>query len=119
MGFAPLDDTGTQLLFRLVAAAYERRSLAITSHWSFEDWGRFLPEHTTAVSLLDRLLHHATTVVTKGTQTVFAGQGRWVAVVGLGWVEWRGALGFVVEGDAQPDLDVLVSRVGTDFSVVV
>ena len=29
-------------------------------------WGRFLPEHTTAVSILDRLLHHATVVVTSG-----------------------------------------------------
>jgi DNA replication protein DnaC len=66
VGFAPLDDTGTQLLFRFVAAAYERRSLAIASHWSFEDWGRFLPEHTTAVSILDRLLHHATVVITSG-----------------------------------------------------
>jgi len=66
VGFAPLDATGTQLLFRLVAAAYERRSLAIASHWPFEDWGRFLPEQTTAVSLLDRLLHHATVVVTEG-----------------------------------------------------
>jgi DNA replication protein DnaC len=66
VGFAPLDDTGTQLLFRLVAAAYERRSLAIGTHWGFEDWGRFLPEHTTAVSILDRLLHHATVVVTSG-----------------------------------------------------
>ncbi|HEY8094016.1 MAG TPA: IS21-like element helper ATPase IstB [Acidimicrobiales bacterium] len=66
VGFAPLDDTGAQLLFRLVAAAYERRALGIASHWSFEDWGRFLPEHTTAVSMLDRLLHHATTVVTTG-----------------------------------------------------
>jgi DNA replication protein DnaC len=66
VGFAPLDDTGTQLLFRLVAAAYERRSLAIASHWSFDQWGRFLPEHTTAVSILDRLLHHATVVVTTG-----------------------------------------------------
>ena len=66
VGFAPLDDTGTQLLFRFVAAAYERRSLAIASHWSFEDWGRFLPEHTTAVSILDRLLHHATVVITTG-----------------------------------------------------
>ena len=27
LGFAPLDDTGAQLLFRLVAAAYERRAL--------------------------------------------------------------------------------------------
>jgi DNA replication protein DnaC len=66
LGFAPLDDTGTQLLFRFVAAAYERRSLGIGSHWPFESWGRFLPEHTTAVSLLDRLLHHCHTVVTNG-----------------------------------------------------
>ena len=65
-GFAPLDDTGAQLLFRLVSAAYERRALGIASHWPFESWGRFLPEHTTAVSLLDRLLHHANVVVTAG-----------------------------------------------------
>jgi len=66
VGFAPLDDTGAQLLFRVVAAAYERRALGIASHWPFESWGRFLPEHTTAVSLLDRLLHHANVVVTDG-----------------------------------------------------
>jgi DNA replication protein DnaC len=66
VGFAPLDDTGAQLLFRFVAAAYERRALGIASHWPFESWGRFLPEHTTAVSLLDRLLHHANVVVTQG-----------------------------------------------------
>ena len=66
IGFAPLDDNGAQLLFRLVAAAYERRSLGIGSHWPFEQWGRFLPEHTTAVSLLDRLLHHAVLVPTDG-----------------------------------------------------
>ena len=63
---APLDDTGSQLLFRFVAAAYERRSLGIASHWPFEEWGRFLPEHSTAVALLDRPLHHAITVVTSG-----------------------------------------------------
>jgi DNA replication protein DnaC len=48
LGFAPLDLAGTQLLFRFVAAAYERRSLGIASHWPFDAWGRFLPEHTTA-----------------------------------------------------------------------
>ena len=69
VGFAPLDDTGAQLLFRLVAAAYERRSLGIASHWPFDQWGRFLPEHTTAISLLDRLLHHASVVATGGTQS--------------------------------------------------
>ena len=66
LGFAPLDDTGAQLLFRFVAAAYERHSLGIGSHWPFESWGKFLPEHTTAVSLLDRLLHHCHTVITNG-----------------------------------------------------
>jgi DNA replication protein DnaC len=66
LGFAPLDDHGTQLLFRFVAAAYERRSLGIASHWPFEQWGRFLPELTTAASMLDRLLHHAVVVTTEG-----------------------------------------------------
>ncbi len=32
------DDMGTQLLFRFVSAAYERRSLGIGSHWPFQDW---------------------------------------------------------------------------------
>jgi hypothetical protein len=53
-------------LLRLVAAAYERRALDIGSHWPFERWGRFLPGHTTAVSLLDNLLHRAIVVVTEG-----------------------------------------------------
>ena len=66
LGFAPLDDTGAQLLFRFVAAAYERRSLGIASHWPFEAWGRFMPEHTTAVSMLDRLLHHCHVTITNG-----------------------------------------------------
>jgi DNA replication protein DnaC len=66
IGFAPMDHTGAQLFFRLVAGAYERRAIGIGSHWPFEEWGRFLPEHTTAVSLLDRLLHHAVIVATQG-----------------------------------------------------
>ena len=66
LGFAPLDAIGAQLLFRFVAAAYERRSLGVASHWPFDQWGRFLPEHTTAASMLDRLLHHANVVVTEG-----------------------------------------------------
>jgi DNA replication protein DnaC len=66
LGFAPLDDLGTQLLFRFVAAAYERRSLGVASHWPFDQWGRFLPQQSTAASLLDRLLHHAVIVVTSG-----------------------------------------------------
>jgi DNA replication protein DnaC len=66
IGFAPLDHTGCQLMFRLIAAAYERRSVAIASHSPFEAWGRFLPDQPTAVSLLDRLCHHAHIITTTG-----------------------------------------------------
>jgi hypothetical protein len=45
---------------------HDLHSLGIASHWPFEDWGRFLPDHSTAVSLLDRLLHHNVLVVTEG-----------------------------------------------------
>ncbi len=57
---------GAQLLLRFVAAAYERRALAVGSHHPLKPGARFLPEHTTAVSLLDRLLHHCHTVITDG-----------------------------------------------------
>ena len=49
-----------------MAAAYERRSLGIASHSPFNEWGHFLPDETTAVSLIDRLLHHAVVLVTAG-----------------------------------------------------
>jgi DNA replication protein DnaC len=43
VGFAPLDDTGAQLLFRFIAAAYERRALGIGSHWPFDQWAGSFP----------------------------------------------------------------------------
>src|SRR5207245_9224738 len=66
LGFAPLDPTGSQLFFRFIAAAYERRSLGLASHWPFDQWGHFLPDETTAVSMIDRILHHAVVVITQG-----------------------------------------------------
>jgi DNA replication protein DnaC len=66
IGFAPLEPVLSQLLFRLISAAYERRSLSIASHTPFEDWGRFLPDQPTAVAILDRLCHHAHIITTSG-----------------------------------------------------
>jgi len=57
---------GAELLFRVLTERDERASIAVASNAPFESWGRFLPEHTTAVALLDRLLHHAVTAVTSG-----------------------------------------------------
>jgi DNA replication protein DnaC len=66
IGFAPLEPILSQLLFRLISAVYEKRSLGIASHFPFEDWGRFLPDQPTAVAILDRLCHHAHIITTKG-----------------------------------------------------
>ncbi len=48
-----------------VVAAYEC-PLGMHPRWPSESRVRFLPEHATAVSLLDRLLHHANVVITDG-----------------------------------------------------
>jgi hypothetical protein len=39
---------------------------------ALDQWGRFLPEHTTAVSLLDRPLHHSIVVVTEASRSAWA-----------------------------------------------
>jgi DNA replication protein DnaC len=66
LGFSPLDPVAANHLFRLVAAAYETRSLIVTSNWPFEQWTNFLPDAATATAILDRLLHHCQVVVLSG-----------------------------------------------------
>jgi len=66
LGFSALDAVAANHLFRLVAAAYETRSLIVTSNWAFEQWTNFLPDATTATAILDRLLHHCQVVVLSG-----------------------------------------------------
>ncbi len=62
-GAAEICDTTPKTVKRIVDAELAR---AGGQHWAFDEWGRFLPEHTTAVSILDRLLHHASVVSTDG-----------------------------------------------------
>ena len=66
LGFTPLDLVGANHLFRLVSAAYETRSLIVTSNWPFEQWTNFLPDVTAASAILDRVLHHCEVVVLEG-----------------------------------------------------
>ena len=66
LGFTPLDLVGANHLFRLVSAAYETRSLVVTSNWPFEQWTNFLPDVTAASAILDRVLHHCEVVVLEG-----------------------------------------------------
>ena len=58
--YVPKDQAETSVLFELIAARYEHRSLLITANQPFGEWHRVFPDETTAVAAVDRLVHHAT-----------------------------------------------------------
>ncbi len=67
LGYLPLSALEASLFFRLVVRRYERGSLIITSNKSFLDWAEvFANDQALATAILDRLLHHATTLNIKG-----------------------------------------------------
>lgn len=66
VGYLPLDDAGATILFQLVSARYERGSIILTSNKSYGDWGTVFGDPIIATAVLDRLLHHSTTVNIRG-----------------------------------------------------
>ena len=66
LGYLPLNRMEASLFFRLVSRRYERASLIVTSNKSFLDWGEVFGDAVLATAVLDRLLHHATTLNIKG-----------------------------------------------------
>ena len=66
IGYLPLSREEASLFFRLVVRRYERASLIVTSNKSFLDWGEIFNDHVLATAILDRLLHHSTTLNIKG-----------------------------------------------------
>jgi len=66
MGYLPLDERGATLLFQLVTARYERGSILLTSNKSYGDWGSIFGDPVIATAILDRLLHHSTTLNIRG-----------------------------------------------------
>ena len=66
MGYLPLDDLGATIFFQLVSARYERGSIILTSNKSFGDWGTIFGDPIIATAILDRLLHHSTTINIRG-----------------------------------------------------
>ena len=66
MGYLPLDDLGATIFFQLVSARYERGSIILTSNKSYGDWGSIFGDSIIATAILDRLLHHSTTINIRG-----------------------------------------------------
>ncbi|OAZ99740.1 AAA family ATPase [Halomonas sp. G11] len=66
MGYLPMTREEASLFFRLINRRYERASTILTSNKSFMDWGEIFGDQVIATAILDRLLHHSTTLNIKG-----------------------------------------------------
>ena len=66
LGFTAMDRVAADHLFRFIAAAYEQRSIAITTNVDFQNWTQFLPDAATATAILDRFLHHCHVIALDG-----------------------------------------------------
>src|SRR5690606_2520579 len=60
LSYARRDQAETSVLFELISARYERKSLAITANTPFSQWGEVFVEPTMTLAAVDRLVHHAT-----------------------------------------------------------
>jgi DNA replication protein DnaC len=49
----------TSVIFELISARYERRSLLITANQPFGAWDSIFPDHAMTVAAIDRLVHHS------------------------------------------------------------
>jgi DNA replication protein DnaC len=54
------DQAETSVLFELISARYERRSLLITANQPFGEWGKVFPDPAMTLAAVDRLVHHST-----------------------------------------------------------
>ena len=67
LGYLPIDQHGADLLFQVISRRYERGSIVLTTNKPFKQWASiFSNDSTIASAVLDRLLHHAETVVIEG-----------------------------------------------------
>lgn len=67
LGYLPIDQHGADLLFQVISQRYERGSIVLTTNKPFKQWPSiFNNDSTITAAVLDRLLHHAETVVLEG-----------------------------------------------------
>lgn len=54
------DQAETSVLFELISARYERRSMLITANQPFGEWNKVFPDPAMTLAAVDRLVHHST-----------------------------------------------------------
>ncbi len=60
LAYVTKDQAETSVLFELISARYERRSMLITANQPFGEWGKVFPDPAMTLAAVDRLVHHST-----------------------------------------------------------
>ena len=60
IAYVTKDQAETSVLFELIGARYERRSLLVTANQPFGEWGKIFPDQAMTLAAIDRLVHHST-----------------------------------------------------------
>jgi DNA replication protein DnaC len=60
LAYVTKDQAETSVLFELISARYERRSIMITANQPFGEWNRVFPDPAMTLAAVDRLVHHCT-----------------------------------------------------------
>ena len=60
LAYVTKDQAETSVLFELISARYERRSMLITANQPFGEWDKVFPDPAMTLAAVDRLVHHAT-----------------------------------------------------------
>jgi DNA replication protein DnaC len=67
LGYLPIDKTGADLLFQIISGRYEKAFTVITTNQPYKNWPRIFNNDSTITSaVLDRVLHHAETIMVEG-----------------------------------------------------
>lgn len=66
VGYAAMDNETAHYFFQIVSSRYEKGSIILTSNKSYGEWGDVFGDNIVATAILDRLLHHSTTINIKG-----------------------------------------------------
>jgi DNA replication protein DnaC len=60
LAYVTKDQAETSVLFELISARYERRSLLITANQPFGEWNKVFPDPAMTLAAVDRPVHHST-----------------------------------------------------------
>jgi len=66
VGYLNYDNKYADLLYEVISGRYQNSSTIVTTNKSFKEWGEIFPNAACVVTLVDRLLHKAETVVIEG-----------------------------------------------------